>query len=537
MRLLKHWKASQEFALIQGKYDDLTRHSIARVNIFWRCFCFTCPLLLSAQSDEKKNPPPPSKKSLSAATKALGTQQAPETRAGRRAVPSRRRRRCPQGGYKPGQQGGGKPPLPLELLRTVANRVSALLRVAISLGNRAAENRPLPTALLKMAANPAALLRVAISLGSKAAASRLLPTAPLRMAADLVTHLKADISPVNKAARPRLVETRHSKWRRPGSQGGGKTYSSGQVNRPDGGKTVRTQNGNTLQYNKTGKLDSVVTNRGTVARYNPQGGVRTIQTTSGTTVFRGPGGQRKSLRYIAAPTARSMAASPRGRIAGTPSGPIKQVAQPICAALTSTAATPPSLSTVAILTAATRIIATFRLTTIVRPFTDGATVLGDRRSYTQDGAGIFVVSIYGYYFAQYPFIPRQHFANGLLIAQNFQAAYAAQAQAAANANAAAANANAAAANANAAAAQAEYQAGAPQQQQTADAQVTLTPEVKELISQKCSVSSPLSKPCGTDVGVRCASRPIRSRLRRALTTYPQLSTPTFAFSSLLRPLM
>src|SRR5580704_18618304 len=101
-----------------------------------------------------------------------------------------------------------------------------------------------------------------------------------------------------------------------------------------------------------------------------------------------PAASAKSLRYIAVLTARLMAESlPRVRIVGTLSGHIKQVAQPTCAALMSMAATPPSLSIAAILTAALRTIATFPPTTIVRLFTGGVTVRGDRQSYIQDVSG------------------------------------------------------------------------------------------------------------------------------------------------------
>ena len=87
---------------------------------------------------------------------------------------------------------------------------------------------------------------------------------------------------------------------------------------------------------------------------------------------------------------------------------------------------------------------------------------------------------YGYYFAPYPVYPSADFwLTDYLIAENLRAAYAAQADAnanaaAANADEAAANANAAAANADAAAAQRGSQVGA----------VTLTPEVKDMIAEE-----------------------------------------------------
>src|SRR2546427_7734977 len=87
---------------------------------------------------------------------------------------------------------------------------------------------------------------------------------------------------------------------------------------------------------------------------------------------------------------------------------------------------------------------------------------------------------YGYYFAPYAVYPSADFwLTDYLIAENLRAAYAAQADAnanaaAANADEAAANANAAAANADAAAAQRGSQVGA----------VTLTPEVKDMIAEE-----------------------------------------------------
>src|SRR5580704_9839437 len=103
--------------------------------------------------------------------------------------------------------------------------------------------------------------------------------------------------------------------------------------------------------------------------------------------------------------------SPQGRIAGTPSEPIKQVGQPTCAALTFTAATRPSQSTGAILTAVLPITATFRPTTIVRPFMGGVTVLGGRRSYIQVGAGTALrgIALMAIISRLIPFIPRQRF--------------------------------------------------------------------------------------------------------------------------------
>jgi hypothetical protein len=256
------------------------------------------------------------------------------------------------------------------------------------------------------------------------------------------------------------------------------------VNRPDGGKTVRTQNGNTLQYNKTGKLDTVVTNRGTVARYNPQGGVRTIQTSNGTTIFRGPGGQRQITTVYRGPNGQI-----NGRVitTGPNRGYVERSYQRGGSTYMRRTYVYGGHTTVAVYRGYSyRGVVYYRYVPpyYYRPayYAWGYHPWGAPIVYTGWGWGVSPwYRSYGYYFAPYPVYPSAAFwLTDYLIAQNLQAAYAAQA--AANANAAAANANAAAANANAAAAQA--QAGAPQPQQTADAQVTLTPEVKELIAQE-----------------------------------------------------
>jgi hypothetical protein len=259
------------------------------------------------------------------------------------------------------------------------------------------------------------------------------------------------------------------------------------VNRPDGGKTVRTQNGSTLQYNKTGRLDTVVTSRGTVARYNPQGGVRTIQTSNGTTVFRGPGGQRQITTVYRGPNGQI-----NGRVVTT--GPNRGYAERTYQTGGATYMRRTYVygghTTVAVYRGYPyRGVTYYRYVPpyYYRPafYGWGYHPWGPPIVYTGWGwYGSPWYRSYGYYFAPYPVYPSAAFwLTDYLIAQNLQAAYAAQA--AANANAAAANANAAAANANAAAAaEAQAQAGAPPPQQTADAQVTLTPEVKELISQE-----------------------------------------------------
>jgi hypothetical protein len=256
------------------------------------------------------------------------------------------------------------------------------------------------------------------------------------------------------------------------------------VNRPDGGKTVRTKTGNTLQYNKTGQLDRVVTNRGTVARYNPQGGVRTIQTANGTTVFRGPGGQRQITTVHRGPNGQI-----NGRVVtmGPNRGYAERSYQRGGATYMRRTYVYGGRTSVSVYRGYPyRGVTYYRYVPpyYYRPafYGWGYRPWGPAIVYTGWGwGGSPWYRSYGYYFAPYPVYPSAAFwLTDYLIAQNLQAAYAAQASA--NANAAAANANAAAANANAAAAQA--QAGAQQPQQTSDAQVTLTPEVKELISQE-----------------------------------------------------
>ena len=249
---------------------------------------------------------------------------------------------------------------------------------------------------------------------------------------------------------------------------------------------MRTQNGNTLQYNKSGQLDRVVTTHGTVARYNPQGGVRTIQTTNGTTVFRAPNGQRQVTTVYRGPNGQI-----NGRVVTT--GPNRGYAERTYyhggATYMRRTYVYGGHTTVAVYRGyGYRGVTYYRYVPpyYYRPafYGWGYRPWGPAVVYTGWGwYGSPWYRSYGYYFAPYPVYPSAAFwLTDYLIAQNLQAAYAAQAAAAANANAAAANANAAAANANAAAAQAQYQGGAPQQ--SADAQVTLTPEVKELIAQE-----------------------------------------------------
>ena len=319
-----------------------------------------------------------------------------------------------------------------------------------------------------MAANPVARLKPAISLVSKVAAGRSPRMALLKMEA-------------NPAGTPQAGY-------KPGQPGGSKPVPGGQVNRPDGGKTVRTQNGNTLQYNKTGQLDRVVTSHGTVARYNPQGGVRTIHTANGTTVFRTPGGQRQVTTVYRGPNGQI-----NGRVVttGTNRGYAERTYYHGGATYMRRTYVYGGHTTVAVYRGyGYHGVTYYRYVPpyYYRPafYGWGYRPWGPAVVYTGWGwYGSPWYRSYGYYFAPYPVYPSAAFwLTDYLIAQNLQAAYAAQAAAAANANAAAANANAAAANANAAAAQAQYQAGAPQPQQTADAQVTLTPEVKELIAQE-----------------------------------------------------
>jgi hypothetical protein len=64
---------------------------------------------------------------------------------------------------------------------------------------------------------------------------------------------------------------------------------------PDGGKTVTTTAGHSLEYNKSGQLNKVVTRGGSEAHFDSQGRVSTIRTANGTTITHGPGGQRQMV--------------------------------------------------------------------------------------------------------------------------------------------------------------------------------------------------------------------------------------------------
>ncbi len=61
----------------------------------------------------------------------------------------------------------------------------------------------------------------------------------------------------------------------------------------NGGKSVTTSAGHTVEYNKTGQVNKVVTKSGAVANFDSRGKVSTIKTVSGTTITHIPGGGRQ----------------------------------------------------------------------------------------------------------------------------------------------------------------------------------------------------------------------------------------------------
>jgi hypothetical protein len=63
------------------------------------------------------------------------------------------------------------------------------------------------------------------------------------------------------------------------------------MNRANGGKSVKTPTGATLQYNGRGKATTVTSQSGTVAHFSPSGRISSIQA-NGTTINRGPRGEQ-----------------------------------------------------------------------------------------------------------------------------------------------------------------------------------------------------------------------------------------------------
>jgi len=78
------------------------------------------------------------------------------------------------------------------------------------------------------------------------------------------------------------------------SGGGGATpaLTPGKVKRPDGGSTVTDNRGNRRQFDQTGRLQQLTTKRGTEGHFGQGGKVTSVRTPDGTTVLGTPGGPR-----------------------------------------------------------------------------------------------------------------------------------------------------------------------------------------------------------------------------------------------------
>jgi hypothetical protein len=68
---------------------------------------------------------------------------------------------------------------------------------------------------------------------------------------------------------------------------------AGTVTHPGGGKTVTTKEGNTKEFNKSGKLSSVSTKSGHEAHFDSHGRVTSIHTRGGAEISHGPHGERR----------------------------------------------------------------------------------------------------------------------------------------------------------------------------------------------------------------------------------------------------
>jgi hypothetical protein len=67
----------------------------------------------------------------------------------------------------------------------------------------------------------------------------------------------------------------------------------GTVTHPGGGKTVTTKEGNTKEFNKSGKLSSVSTKSGHEAHFDSHGRVTSVHTRGGAEISHGPHGERR----------------------------------------------------------------------------------------------------------------------------------------------------------------------------------------------------------------------------------------------------
>jgi hypothetical protein len=67
----------------------------------------------------------------------------------------------------------------------------------------------------------------------------------------------------------------------------------GTVSHPGGGKTVTTKEGNTKEFNKSGKLSSVSTKSGHEAHFDSHGRVTSVHTRGGAEISHGPHGERR----------------------------------------------------------------------------------------------------------------------------------------------------------------------------------------------------------------------------------------------------
>jgi hypothetical protein len=71
------------------------------------------------------------------------------------------------------------------------------------------------------------------------------------------------------------------------------TKTPGTVTHPGGGKTVTTKEGNSKEFNKSGKLSSVSTKSGHEAHFDSHGRVTSVHTRGGAEISHGPHGERR----------------------------------------------------------------------------------------------------------------------------------------------------------------------------------------------------------------------------------------------------
>lgn len=250
-----------------------------------------------------------------------------------------------------------------------------------------------------------------------------------------------------------------------------KTTPPPPVDRRDGRKSVTTREGHTLEVDKSGHLNRVVTKSGAEAHFNQNGKVSTIQTRSGNTIIHTQGGGRRVVaehRDIRGHVdGRTVSLSPHGGFGERhfERGGHQYLRRTYVYNGRTYASVYRGYSY--------RNVVYYRyVPAYYYPpayYAWGYTRWGSPVVYTAWGwAGTPWYGAYGYYFVPYRSYPSAAFwLTDYIIAENLRLAYEAQASANTSDDA-----------------QVQSQPGAPQSDQSSAAQVTLTPEVKQMIAEE-----------------------------------------------------